>query len=182
MNRLAPWLRRRCAVLLQTGAPAGQVAWGAGFGMFIALLPTVGQLYMLPPLWAAARYFLRRAFHLPMAYAMVLLINPPLKLFTFYGYYLTGLRLLRYLGMPESEPGFAAFKAALLGEDSDWLTGSVRAGYLALRHFGPPIIAGGILWAAAGGLLAYAAAWAALTAWRRTAERPGAAAPQVSEP
>ena len=42
MSKIASWLRRRIvAPVLQTDAPASQVALGAGVGMFVALLPVV---------------------------------------------------------------------------------------------------------------------------------------------
>jgi uncharacterized protein (DUF2062 family) len=166
----AGWLRRRVvAPLLRTDAPLGQVAWGAGVGMFIALLPIVGQLYVLPTVWAACRYLLGRAFHLPVAYGMVLLINPPLKILTFYLYLVSGAALLTLLGDPGMQGGFAEFKSVLFGESGDWLANSPRAAGVALRHFGLPIVVGGILWALVGGVLAYGLVRVGVGRWRRGA-------------
>lgn len=163
MIGLASWLRRHVVTpLLQAHAPRRQVAWGAGIGMFIALLPMVGQLYVLPPVWAACRYVLGRAFHLPIAYGMVFLINPPLKILTFYLYLLSGDALLAALGHPAMEGGFSAFSTTLLGAEGNWLANSARAAGVALQIFGPPIVVGGVLWAVLGGILAYALARIAL--------------------
>ncbi len=178
----ASWFRRRVVTpIFQSGATRGQVAWGAGVGMFIALLPIVGQLYVLPPVWAACRYVLSRPFHLPVAYGMVFLINPPLKIFTFYGYLLTGEALLANLGRPAAEGGFAAFRTTLLGTGGDWLSNSVRAAGIALQYFGPPIVAGGIVWAAVGGVLAYGLVRIAL-ARRGRPGTPGAPVESAARP
>jgi len=173
------WLRARLVdPILRAEASAGQVAWGAGVGMFVALLPMVGQLYVLPVVWAAARTVVRRAFHLPLAYGMVLLINPPVKVFTFYGYLLTGNVLLESFGAAGIGSGWAGFKAALLGTQGGWLSNSWHAAEVALRSFGLPILVGGVLWAAVGGVLAFALAWGiASTQRRRRARTPAPAQP-----
>src|SRR5262245_41676016 len=132
-----------------------------------ALLPVVGQLYTLPPLWAVCRYLLRRGFHLPIAMGMVILINPPLKVFLFYGYALTGDVMLRWVGQPGIAGGYDAFRAALTQDGGSWLSNSAAALEVAVTRFGPSLVVGGIFWSIVGGPLCFALAWWAIARNRR---------------
>jgi hypothetical protein len=87
--------------------------------------------------------------------------NPPFEIFAFYGYYLTVGLLLRQFGLRGMLPASPPLRPRV------WLAlaGSLRAGYLALRHFGLPVITGGMVSAVAGKDSAYRAAWAAFAIW-----------------
>jgi len=180
VSRAGAWLRRRViAPVLQADAPAHQIAWGAGLGMFFALLPVVGQLYIVPALWSVCRYALRRVFHLPTALLMVACVPPPLKLLTFYGYAVTGNGLMRALGYEGMAGGLADFEAVTASDGGNWFVGAAHAIDAALTRFGPPIILGGFVWACIGGALAFASAWALIVRYRR---RRAALAPSTEAP
>ena len=167
MFPFVPFLRRRLlAPFRVAGVPRGELSRGAGLGLGVALLPILGQLYLTPALWAAARPLARMRFNLPVAMAMVLLINPPLKVPLFYFYLLSGEALLSLAGMSPGS-GADAFRAAMDGlSAAPWPERWGAAGRLlglALERYALPLGVGGLAWAVAAGL----AVWGGVT-WALT--------------
>jgi hypothetical protein len=156
MTALARVIRRHLvAPFTMRGVPAHELSLGAGLGAGFALLPIVGQLYLAPVLWAAGRAWRRTRFNFPAALAMVLIVNPPVKVPLFYGYLLTGEALLDAIGVPHSR-GAAEFRVVMNDLlDGTWAerpSAMMRALTLALEHYALPLGIGGCAWALVVGL------------------------------
>ncbi len=152
MRALKHFFRRRIlAPLLLQEVPPGQASRGAGFGLFVALLPIVGQLYLTPALWAGLRGLPRLRFNLPIALGMVVLISPPSKVPLFYGYILTGDAFLQALDATYRADSTAFRTQMAVMADAPWSEWFAHAGRLigmALERYGLPLAVGGIAWAA----------------------------------
>lgn len=174
MRTLRNFFRRRViAPFLLAEAPRGHLSRAAGIGLFVALLPIVGQLYLVPGVWALLRAFPRLRFNLPAALAMVVLVNPPSKVLLFYGYILTGEALLDAAGVVRATDN-RAFRAGMAAMDaapwSEWLDHAGRLIGLAFERYGLPLAVGGSVWAVVLGTAAGAGTAYLLTRRRRQSE------------
>lgn len=169
MSSPVSFLRRYLlAPFRMAGVPRGEMSRGAGLGLGVALLPILGQLYLTPALWAASRRLAWLRFNLPVAMAMVLLVNPPVQVPLFYFYLLSGEALLSLAGIrPDGGSGeFRAAMDALSGAPwaERWSAAEQLLG-LALKRFALPLEIGGLAWALVVGLLAWGGVAWVLT-WR----------------
>jgi uncharacterized protein (DUF2062 family) len=180
MRALRHFFRRRMlAPFLLADVPPGQVSRGAGIGLFVALLPIVGQLYLTPAVWAGLRALPRLRFNLPTALAMVALISPPSKVPLFYGYIVTGDAVLHALDSAyiADSSAFRAQMAAMADAPwHEWFAQTGRLTGLALERYGLPLAVGGIAWAVVLGVtVGVGTAWV-LTRRGRRRENGGRAA------
>ncbi len=150
MGPLATFRRRVVAPFLLAEAPSGELSLGAGIGLFVALLPIVGQIPLTPVLWAVCRPLARLRFNLPVALGMVLLISWPVQVPLFYLYLLSGEALLGAAGF-DPALGSHSFRAAMAGlAAAPWPQWFERAGHLiavALERYTMPLGIGGVAWA-----------------------------------
>jgi uncharacterized protein (DUF2062 family) len=143
--------------------PPAQVSRGAGFGMFIALLPIVGQLYLTPVVWGVLRPFAWLRFNLPVAMGMALIVNPPIKVPLFYGYLVTGEALLALAGIAPGHSSTQFLAAEDVLAQGPWLErfwAVERLLALAVEHYALPLALGGTAWAlTVGGLVGIGTHW-----------------------
>jgi uncharacterized protein (DUF2062 family) len=146
--------RRFISPFLLREVPPEHLSRGAGIGLFVALLPVVGQLYWTPAVWALLRVLPRLRFNQPVAMAMVAVITPPVKVPLFYGYIVTGDRLLDTFGfahMTDSTAFRAGIAAMADASWREWLDHTSRLIGLALERYALPLAVGGVAWAVVAG-------------------------------
>lgn len=161
---LTPWLgQRRLWRLSRRG-----VALGVAIGIFFGLLMPIAQI----PASAAMAIVLRA--NLPAAMGSTLITNPVTFGPIYYLAYRTGARVL---GQPV--PGAQAEVERIAQEAGDAAAGaeseSAPTGLQRIQALGKPLVVGLLLFAVAGGLLAYAAVsfgWWLWLRYRRRARLP----------
>jgi len=154
LERLRVLFRQRIvAPILSSDAPASEVAWAVGIGLFIGLTPTMGvQMYIAAGVWLLCRPF-RFHFNMPVAVAMVWVTNPLTVIPIYYAFLLAGTWALGSADALSYEY-FRDTLTEISEQPSTWEV-IVDSTHFLLVDLGWPMVIGSLFFAIPGALLGY---------------------------
>ena len=141
-------------------SPVNEAALGMAIGMFIGLTPTVGiQMWIVFVIWLFCRYILRIRFDLIIGTAVVWISNPFTMFFLYYGFLVTGLAFLSFLGIERIELSyevfFSQFSKIVNSENSGFFDIVKESSKFLLIDLGYPMLLGSLFYAIPFSILSF---------------------------
>lgn len=146
--------------ILHSQTSVHETSLATAIGIFLGLLPLLGvHMYSVVMVWGFCRYLLRIRFNLPVALALVWIINPITVIPVYYAFLGTGTYLMKLFGSHVISINYYTFKQEFLEiiRNESLGRGVLEGIRFLLVDLGEPMVIGSLVYAIPLTLISYMA-------------------------